>query len=546
MNYKYLFLLIYVFLLPGLFAQDLDYRDYLKTKIKDAKNPILVLKSEKCQNDLQEAIKLDRIGLAFQQINQFDSALIYHQKALKTAQSYSENNEEIGISYNKLGILKFYNGEIDSSAYLLEKALLYLKQPKYRANTLNNLGLMNKRLGQPAIAIEHFLEAIDIYKERKDTMLMIAVSNNIGAMHLALGNYDQALKYHNQALKNAKITNDEFGIAESNMSISAVYSEQKKYERSIPLLEEVLKYFEVTNNAGNLIVCYNNLANDLKDSGASKKAFETYLKTLNLMNASGVVQNKDAILLNVASHFEKEQNFKEALSYGLKALLVAKENKSIIYQEAIYGSIANSYEKLNQLDSSIYYKDRQLNFIDSLDQLEKEKKMLELESKYQNNELSNNLKQTKDELVKKESDVSWFSKSLSVILIILIIVIALTLFIYILYSKKTKQAKKLSERTVKNQQKIGVLSKSINQKEKEILSQRESIVLLPFPEHLTPLTEREKEVLMGVRDGLKDKEIAEQLFISISTVKTHLRRAYVKIDARNRAEAIKFSSKFQL
>ena len=67
---------------------------------------------------------------------------------------------------------------------------------------------------------------------------------------------------------------------------------------------------------------------------------------------------------------------------------------------------------------------------------------------------------------------------------------------------------------------------------------------LPYPTNLVPLTEREKEVLLGVKDGLKDQEIADRLFISIATVRTHLRKAYVKIDARNRAEAISFISKY--
>jgi DNA-binding NarL/FixJ family response regulator len=63
---------------------------------------------------------------------------------------------------------------------------------------------------------------------------------------------------------------------------------------------------------------------------------------------------------------------------------------------------------------------------------------------------------------------------------------------------------------------------------------------------LDVLTEREQEVLIGVQEGLKDQEIAEKLFISITTVRTHLRKAYSKIDARNRAEAIQFISKFEI
>jgi DNA-binding NarL/FixJ family response regulator len=51
------------------------------------------------------------------------------------------------------------------------------------------------------------------------------------------------------------------------------------------------------------------------------------------------------------------------------------------------------------------------------------------------------------------------------------------------------------------------------------------------------LTEREVEVLLAVAQGSSDKEIAAQLFVSQSTVKTHLRSIYRKLGVRNRAQA---------
>lgn len=52
------------------------------------------------------------------------------------------------------------------------------------------------------------------------------------------------------------------------------------------------------------------------------------------------------------------------------------------------------------------------------------------------------------------------------------------------------------------------------------------------------LTNREQEVLQLISHGLKDREIADQLFISLSTVKTHIRSIYKKIKVRNRTEAV--------
>lgn len=57
------------------------------------------------------------------------------------------------------------------------------------------------------------------------------------------------------------------------------------------------------------------------------------------------------------------------------------------------------------------------------------------------------------------------------------------------------------------------------------------------PEHETPLTPREREILDLLVQGHRYREIAEQLFISLDTVRTHVRHVYEKMHVRSRAEA---------
>ena len=53
---------------------------------------------------------------------------------------------------------------------------------------------------------------------------------------------------------------------------------------------------------------------------------------------------------------------------------------------------------------------------------------------------------------------------------------------------------------------------------------------------VAPLTEREEEVLVTLARGRTNAEIADELHISISTVKTHLGSIMGKLGARNRVE----------
>jgi LuxR family maltose regulon positive regulatory protein len=60
----------------------------------------------------------------------------------------------------------------------------------------------------------------------------------------------------------------------------------------------------------------------------------------------------------------------------------------------------------------------------------------------------------------------------------------------------------------------------------------------PFSYLAEPLTERECQVLRLISAGLSNQEIAQELYVSINTIKTHTRNAYSKLNVRNRTQAV--------
>ena len=60
------------------------------------------------------------------------------------------------------------------------------------------------------------------------------------------------------------------------------------------------------------------------------------------------------------------------------------------------------------------------------------------------------------------------------------------------------------------------------------------------------ISERELEVLQLLEQGLSNQKIADTIFVSANTVKTHLRHLYEKLDVSTRTEAVRKARELRL
>ncbi len=60
------------------------------------------------------------------------------------------------------------------------------------------------------------------------------------------------------------------------------------------------------------------------------------------------------------------------------------------------------------------------------------------------------------------------------------------------------------------------------------------------------ISKRELEVLTLISDGKSNQEIADSLFVSIPTIKTHISNLFEKLDAKRRTQAIETAKRLQL
>ena len=61
-----------------------------------------------------------------------------------------------------------------------------------------------------------------------------------------------------------------------------------------------------------------------------------------------------------------------------------------------------------------------------------------------------------------------------------------------------------------------------------------------------PISKRELEILELIAAGLSNREIADRVFVSENTVKTHSSRVFEKLGARRRTQAVQLGKEFGL
>ena len=83
--------------------------------------------------------------------------------------------------------------------------------------------------------------------------------------------------------------------------------------------------------------------------------------------------------------------------------------------------------------------------------------------------------------------------------------------------------------------------------EKEVyLSKNENFVLNKSLVAKLELSNRELEILGLMAEGNSNQEIANRIFVSLSTVKTHNQNLFEKLDVKRRTQAIEKAKKLNL
>lgn len=293
-----------------------------QTSSFDSANYYFRLALKTCETNEQSAKVLDNLGVLYKDLSNYDSALVFHNQALRLQQTLG-NRDEVATCYKNIGnvymqmskfddALEYYNLSLEqreleenqkaiailynsmSSAYVgLRKyadALKYLNQAVEIQNTLGNkseeayslngIGNFYFHLKVYDKAQEYYTRSLDIRKGLNDKNDVAASLFNIATVHRDLGNVRESLKYYNQALELRQQTNNKEAQALILNAIGGLYKNQKAYSKAIEMYEQALEINKKLGAKKAIASSYERLGMIYKDSCVYQQSSDFYDKAI--------------------------------------------------------------------------------------------------------------------------------------------------------------------------------------------------------------------------------------------------------------------------
>lgn len=468
--------------------------------------------------------------------NDKESAMKYVNQALEIGQKL-DDPWILGKSYNIKGLIYHFSGRYDTALVYLQKAESLAKEhelDELLASVFNHLGLVYMVQDYSEKALPYFLESARREKELNNPLELANALNNIGKLFYETGKPDKAYNYYKQALEVYDSIGHKPGLSIAYNNIGIIHSKKKEYNKALDYYERSLA-IDIELGEKNISINLNNIGSVWYHKGNLIKAIEYYSKVLAIRKELGNPMNLAEIYYNLGECYRDIGENYIALTHYKKSLENSRDLGMITVKKLTHESLSSIFEKMGKSEESLYHQ-KQFNIVsDSLSKKQNREKLIEMQSEYE-------IEKRELEITKKKLQIQKDKAERNMIIfgsLFIIATLGLSLWVFAL---KRKAEKAESERIIaKHVAEIDYLRASISTRidDKPVTELKVSVHRQELNHYLiSPLTERELEVLNHVSNGRTNQEVADELFISLATVKTHINHIYDKLDVSNRTQAV--------
>ena len=515
------------------------------------------------------------LGAAFMAIyNPGDSATFYYQKALN-AYSLMNDFEGQGRACYGLSFLYNFKSKPEKAAQYANRSMKYLELAVNVKETIAALGAViyfQRQAGNYEEALSLSQKAIETARSINDTLQWANALNDQGQVYKDMFLFNQSIDSYFAAYKLWKEKSDSSGLAIAYGSIANAYFYQEDYQKSLDfnfkklqIIQKSEKLWEWNKTLNNIALAYSNLnkhdsalfymRNGLQlaeqrnypngVANSCDKMASTFLRMGEVdsafvysSRAVGISSESNhkthaSYLVTFASVLEKKNKISDALTKAREAYQLAEKNFDSHTQLAAAFLLSEIYDHLNRKDMAYTFLTEYLKLNDSITNKEYMRKVtrLDLQHEYDKKQKA---AQYEIEMLDKTNQLKAerLRKSWIVLIAVLLMSSAGAIISFLVISNKNHRIGQMSLEIRNYLLRFEVINKK---KPSEVTTSKSAVSYLV---ENYGLTKREAEIMELIETGIGNEEIAEKLFVSRNTIKFHIKNIFIKLDVRNRVQAL--------
>ena len=464
--------------------------------------------------------------------------------ALKEVTQYVENSPDTLQAKFYLGIGTAYGqmGQSDSSFYFLnklEQIASTLESKSLQLKGLNVKGNVLLMLGNHDDALATFYQALEIAGDN-DAYLEHAnkINGNLAGIFFDKGDFTSAKKYTNKSLELSQKVGSEKSIAFNYLRLGLIAQAEGEIENSLNYGASAEKLFGSLNDTTMLIYSKMTWADVLVNEANYESAIKKFNEAEALAREINDPETLASCYISLGRIYLEQGLMDTANKNGNKALSIATQMKLKSKQKSAYNLLYTIALKNKQFEMALGYKNYYHAISDSLMNTQTNERIAELQTQYETAQ-----KEAQIERLALDNQVQLLeiAKSRNVLIAVSVIFILLLLSSITLFILRNKRIE--AERIAQELQ-VTALKQRVLELQLESPALQLSLELKELNNKITtPLTDREYDMLSFCIEGKSNQEMADKLFVSINTVKFHLRNIYQKLGVNNKKEVFEYVAK---
>ena len=431
---------------------------------------------------------------------------------------------------NEMGLIFYSKSNFRFAEEYFNKAFQIYKNNNLEvkaAQQLSNLGVIKEIYGDYDKATEIYLDALKIFQDNNDKASCKNIYNNLGIIYEILDNNEKALGYYQQAYSIKSFT-DSGAYCLNNIGV--VYEKLNNADSALFYFKKALDKYIILKDSTNIATVVNNIGVNYMLKNEADSALIYYNTALQIFKSKKNIAGELQSYIHTAELYLNQHKYDELIM-----LLNNNKEKAlkIEFQELlsqINNLLSQAYEEKKDYKNSNKYLKEYYEITNCILTNNNKQQINHLEIRYKTKEKNNEIK-----ILKLKTSVQKNQLTVQLLLIgLLSFFLLMILLIFFQYRKnQVRQTEQMQNDIHEFLSQIDDIKKTINKNERDT----KDFLINKLAKY--ELTERETEVLFLIGEGYKNAEIAEKMFVSINTVKTHTKNIFLKLDVRNRIGAIR-------